>query len=160
MNLSPNTSPPLCRHVATHARCSPSLPPPPAAEQKGTDGEAICASLAGAAQALAARLGVEPGVLLFAAAAAAVALARLLAPRPPAVRLVDFAVYRPPASWRLSRKGFAKMSEGAGQFTPEDIEFQDKGERLPRSKRKRRRGVWAGRLLVSSGGSSVLRAAM
>jgi hypothetical protein len=69
------------------------------------------------------------GVLLFVAAAAAVLLARLLLARPaaPAVSLLDFSVYRPPESWRLTRPDFVKMTEKGGMFAPEDIDFQARG---------------------------------
>jgi 3-ketoacyl-CoA synthase len=63
---------------------------------------------------------------LAAAAAALLAVRLLLTRRAPAVRLVDFAVYRPPESWRLTRPGFVKMTERGGMFAPEDVEFQSK----------------------------------
>ncbi|KIZ00887.1 3-ketoacyl-CoA synthase 17 [Monoraphidium neglectum] len=77
-----------------------------------------------AAQLVADSLGVSLGVFLFALAAGAVLLARLLPARPPAVHLVDFAVHRAPDEWRLPRDGLVKVSEGV--FAPEDIEFQHK----------------------------------
>jgi 3-ketoacyl-CoA synthase len=66
------------------------------------------------------------GALILAAAAAAALLACVLLRRRPAVRLVDFSVYRAPESWRLTRPGFVKMTEKGGMFAPEDIEFQSK----------------------------------
>ncbi|KAI8471678.1 MAG: FAE1/Type III polyketide synthase-like protein-domain-containing protein [Monoraphidium minutum] len=91
---------------------------------RGLDSVTAEADVVGAVQLLADSLGVSLGVLLFAAAAAAVLLGRLLARRAPTVRLVDFAVHRAPAEWRLPRNQLASMSEG--MFSPEDIEFQDK----------------------------------
>ncbi|KAI8465507.1 MAG: FAE1/Type III polyketide synthase-like protein-domain-containing protein [Monoraphidium minutum] len=64
------------------------------------------------------------GPLLLALAAGAALLARLSARRAPAVRLLDFAVHRPPDAWRLPRDGLIEVSEGV--FSPEDIAFQHK----------------------------------